>query len=63
MLTTPFDKIKVLAENKDSKYLCTVGIEGNNKESIIIWDISKCARMLTKINILRDCNFGKSCKH
>ena len=40
MLTTPFDKIKVLAENKDSKYLCTVGIEGNNKESIIIWDIS-----------------------
>ena len=40
MLTTPFDKVKVLTESRDSKYLCTTGIEAKNKESIILWDIS-----------------------
>ena len=39
MLTTPFDKIIMMTENKESKYLCTVGNE-QNKGSIIIWDIS-----------------------
>jgi WD40 repeat protein len=38
MLTTPFDKLKVMTENKDSKYLCTVGNE-LNRVSIIIWNI------------------------
>ena len=38
MLTTPFDKLKVMAENKTSKLLCTVGNE-QNRESIIIWNI------------------------
>ena len=38
MLTTPFDKLKVMTENKNSKYLCTVGNE-QNRVSIIIWNI------------------------
>ena len=38
MLTTPFDKLNVMTENKNSKYLCTVGHE-RNKVSIIIWNI------------------------
>ena len=38
MLTTPFDKLKVMTESKDSKYLCTVGNE-LNRVSIIIWNI------------------------
>ena len=38
MLTTPFDKLNVMTENKNSKYLCTVGHE-KNKVSIIIWNI------------------------
>ena len=38
MLTTPFDKLKVMTENKNSKYLCTVGNE-INRVSIIIWNI------------------------
>ena len=38
MLTTPFDKLKVMTENNNSKYLCTVGNE-LNRVSIIIWNI------------------------
>ena len=38
MLTTHFDKLKVMTENKDSKYLCTVGNE-QKRVSIIIWNI------------------------
>ncbi len=38
MLTTHFDKLKVMTENKDSKYLCTVGNE-QRRVSIIIWNI------------------------
>ena len=47
MLTTPFDKIIIMTENKESNYLCTIGIE-QNKGSIIIWDISN----LDNINVL-----------
>ena len=39
MLTTPFDKVKDMTESKDSKLLCTIGTE-QNKESMILWDIS-----------------------
>ena len=38
MLTTPFDKLKVMTENKNSKFLCTVGNE-QNRVSVIIWNI------------------------
>ena len=38
MLSTPFDKLKVMTENKNSKYLCTVGNE-QNRTSIIVWNI------------------------
>lgn len=38
MLTTPFDRIKVMSENKNSQYFCIVGNE-QNKETIIIYNI------------------------
>ena len=38
MLSTPFDKLKVMTENKNSRYLCTVGNE-QNRTSIIVWNI------------------------
>ena len=38
MLTTPFDKLKVMTKNKNSKFLCKVGNE-QNRVSIIIWTI------------------------
>lgn len=38
MLTTSFDKLKVMTKNKNSKFLCKVGNE-QNRVSIIIWTI------------------------
>ena len=38
MLKTNYDKLRVMTENKESKYLCTVGDE-RNRLSIIIWNI------------------------
>ncbi|MCQ2816953.1 MAG: WD40 repeat domain-containing protein [archaeon] len=52
MLTTPFDKIKVMSENKNSQYLCVVGNE-QNRETIIVYDISN----LDEINVfIRQCS-------
>jgi len=48
MLTTPFDKIITMTENKESNYLCTSGIE-QNKGSIIIWDISNLDNIIVVI--------------
>ena len=45
LLTTPYERINILSENKTSKYLCTVG-SLQNKDVIIIWNISD----LSKIN-------------
>ena len=60
MLTTPFDKLKIMTENKTSKLLCTVGNE-LNKESIIIWNIENLDNITayirqtvqTSINIIK----------
>jgi WD40 repeat protein len=40
MLTTPYEKITSLSISRDSKILCTVGLESYNKEQILLWDIS-----------------------
>ena len=48
MLTTPFDKLKVMTENKNSKYLCTIGNE-QNRVSIIIWNIENLENIIAFI--------------
>ena len=48
MLSTPFDKLKVMTENKNSKYLCTVGNE-QNRTSIIVWNIENLENIIVFI--------------
>ena len=52
LLSTPYDHITVLSENKTSKHLCTVGTIHNNTNNnyntvIIIWDITD----LSNVNV------------
>lgn len=48
MFTTPYSKITTMSIRRDSQVLATVGLEGYNKELIILWDISN----KDKINVL-----------
>jgi WD repeat-containing protein 90 len=40
MLTTPYEKIVSMSCSRDNQTLATVGYEKNNKELVIVWDIS-----------------------
>ena len=48
IFTTPYSKITSMSVRRDNNVLATVGLEGYNKELIILWDISN----KDKINVL-----------
>lgn len=56
ILTTPYEKISSLSLSKDSRILCTVGIESYNKELIILWDISDIDNI--KVQIRQSSHFS-----